>query len=181
MPRLPEGRKRCRLREIPDTMLPMKITVLAAGRIKERWIAEGVTEYAGRLKRFAKLSIVEIPDEKVPERLSTAELAKAVDAEGRRMIAKWPEGAWGIALDQAGSAVGSEGLTELIARRLTAGNSHLVFAVGGSNGLAPEVLAKCPDRISFGPNTFPHRLFRVILLEQIYRAEKIRAGETYHK
>lgn len=159
----------------------MKITILAAGKIKERWISEGVTEYTDRLKRFAKLSIVEIPDEKVPERFSAAELAQAVDLEGRKMLSKWPKDAWGIALDQTGTSLGSKGLANLITKRLTSGRSHLLFAIGGSNGLSQAVRERCRDCISFGPNTFPHRLFRLMLLEQIYRAEKIRAGETYHK
>ncbi len=159
----------------------MNITILASGKIKERWISEGVAEYAGRLKRFAKLSIIEIPDEKVPERFSEAQLAQAVEIEGRKMLSKWPEGAWGIALDQTGTDLGSEGLAKLISKRLSSGSSHLLFAIGGSNGLSPAVRERCRDCISFGANTYPHRLFRVMLLEQIYRAEKIRAGETYHK
>lgn len=159
----------------------MKMTVIVAGKIRDKWILDGVAEYQKRLKRFGRLEIIEIPDEKVPEKYSEKETAQAVGREGQKMLSRWPADAWGIALDPGGVAIGSEGLAKLLAKRGVAGTHHVVFAVGGSNGLAPEVLSRCQKSISFGPNIFPHQLFRVMLLEQIYRARKIMAGETYHK
>ncbi len=159
----------------------MRFTIIAAGKIRDKWINEGIAEYSKRLKRFGKLEIIEIPDEKVPEKFSEKEILQAVEKEGKKMLARWPSDAWGIAMDLQGDAPGSEGLADLLSRRGVAGTHHVVFAIGGSNGLSSEVLKKCRKKISFGPNTFPHQLFRLMLLEQIYRARKIMAGETYHK
>ena len=162
-------------------MAGMKTTVLCVGKIKDRWIAEGVQEYAGRLKRFGTFQVVEVADERVPERFSQKELERAMDREGDRLLAKWPKDTVAIALSPAGKALGSEKLAQFIADRRMAGEPHLTFIIGGSNGIPKSVLKKCRHTMSFGPNTFPHQLFRVMLLEQIYRAEKILAGETYHK
>jgi 23S rRNA (pseudouridine1915-N3)-methyltransferase len=159
----------------------MKITVIAAGKIRDNWINDGMAEYTKRLKRFGSLEIIEVPDEKVPEKYSEKETAQAVEREGRKMLTRWPGDAWGIAMDLRGETLGSEGLAGLLSRRAVAGTHHVVFVIGGSNGLSPAVLAKCQKRVSFGPNTFPHQLFRVMLLEQLYRARKIMARETYHK
>lgn len=159
----------------------MRITIIAAGKIRDKWINEGIVEYSKRLKRFGRLEIIEIQDEKVPEKYSEKETVKAVNREGQKMLARWPAEAWGIALDPRGKTIGSEGLADLLSRRAVAGTHHVVFTIGGSNGLSGEVLTKCRKKISFGPNIFPHQLFRVMLLEQVYRARKIMAGETYHK
>ena len=159
----------------------MRITIIAAGKIRDKWINEGIAEYTKRLKRFGKLEIIEIADEKVPEKYSGKETVQAVNREGAKMLSRWPTDAWGIAMDLKGDTPGSEGLADLLSRRAVAGTHHVIFAIGGSNGLSDEVLAKCRKRISFGPNTFPHQLFRLLLMEQIYRARKIMAGETYHK
>jgi 23S rRNA (pseudouridine1915-N3)-methyltransferase len=159
----------------------MRTTIIAVGRIREKWISDGIGEYSERLKRFGRLEIIELPDEKVPERYSGKETAQAVAREGVRILSRWPAGAWGVAMDPRGQQLGSEGLADLIARRAVEGSSHMLYIIGGSNGISAEVLNCCGSRISFGPNTFPHQLFRVMLLEQLYRAAKIAAGETYHK
>ena len=159
----------------------MRITIIAVGKIRDRWISEGISEYARRLKRFARLEIVEIPDEKVPESYSEKDIAGALEKEGEKILARWPGSAWSAALCPKGDQLGSEGLAELIGRRCVSGSSHFLFIIGGSNGLSPGVLKRSDRRLSFGNHTFPHQLFRIMLLEQIYRAEKIRAGETYHK
>ena len=159
----------------------MRITIIAAGKIRDKWINEGIAEYSKRLKRFGRLEIIEVQDEKVPEKYSEKETEKAVNREGQKILARWPSDTWGIALDPRGETIGSEGLADLLSRQAVAGTHHVVFAIGGSNGLSGEVLTKCRKKISFGPNIFPHQLFRVMLLEQVYRARKIMAGETYHK
>ena len=159
----------------------MKLTLITAGRIKDRWISDGVEEYARRLRRYGGVTILEVADEKIPERYSPAQVREALEKEGERMLDRWPAGAWGVALDIDGRQLDSEGLAQLIETRAVSGSSHMVFAIGGSNGLAPSVRDRCRDRLSFGPLTFPHQLFRVMLLEQLYRAATIRAGHPYHK
>ncbi len=159
----------------------MKFTVIAVGRIKDKWIKEGIAEYSDRLKRFGKLEIIEIPDEKIPENLSEKEMKIAMDREGKRILARWPAGAWAAALSPSGDQLGSRGLSDQMERKMVSGTNHFLFLIGGSNGLSDEVLQKADRTLSFGKHTFPHQLFRIMLLEQIYRTQKIRAGETYHK
>ncbi|MCK5248320.1 MAG: 23S rRNA (pseudouridine(1915)-N(3))-methyltransferase RlmH, partial [Spirochaetaceae bacterium] len=118
----------------------MRITIIAAGKIRDTWINEGISEYTKRLKRFGKLEIVEVPDEKVPEKYSEKEIIQAVSREGRKMLARLPSDNWGIALDPRGETIGSEGLADLLSRRAVAGTHHVVFVIGGSNGLSGEVL-----------------------------------------
>lgn len=159
----------------------MKITVMAAGKVKESWISEGIAEFTKRLRRYVNLTIIEIADEKAPESYSEKQISQAVEKEGRRMLDRWPSGALGIAMDPGGRSIGSEGLAKLMDFWALNGISHLVFVIGGSNGISPDVLNQCRKKISFGPHIFPHQLFRVMLLEQIYRARKIIAKEPYHK
>ena len=159
----------------------MKITVIAAGKIKEKWVKEGIEEYTGRLKRFASVNIIEIADEKVPEKFSEKEIQKALEKEAEKIIKKIPTGSWTAALSPNGRTTGSKELADLLKEKKNSGVSHFVFIIGSSNGLSEKVLNKCASIISFGPNVFPHQLFRIFLLEQLYRAEKINAGHTYHK
>ena len=159
----------------------MHITIAAVGRIREKWIAEGIRDYSERLMRLGRLDVIEVKDEPVGAGASENEIRLAVEKEGARLLAKWPKACRGAAMDRRGRPLSSESLAAYIDRHAVSGTHRLLFAVGGSHGLAPAVLARCPDRLSFGPNTFPHQLFRVMLLEQIYRAAKIRAGHTYHK
>jgi len=159
----------------------MRITIIAVGKIRESWINQGVSEYYGRLKRFDKIELIELPEESVPIAYSAKEISRAMEKTGEKIISRLPDGAWTVALHPNGELLGSPGLANLLSQLAAAGTNHVAFVVGGSHGLAPLVLKHCKKRISFGPNIFPHRLFRVMLLEQIYRARKIMAGETYHK
>ncbi len=159
----------------------MKITVIAVGKIKDRWIKDGIDEYTKRLKRFAKLEIIEIPDEKVPDSFSEKDVLRAIDREGERILSRWPSGAWAMAMSPTGKQLGSKGLADLLGKQTVSGTNHFLYIIGGSNGLSEQILKKANQKLSFGSHTFPHQLFRVMLLEQVYRAEKIRAGETYHK
>ncbi len=154
----------------------MKITIIAVGKIKEDWINKGIAEYSKRLKRFVTLDIIEVPDE--PEGKNSLQ---ASEKEGEKILAKLPRSARIYALSPSGDQLGSKGLANLISKQAVDGISHFVFIIGGSRGLSPAVLESAHKRLSFGKHTFPHQLFRVMLLEQIYRAQKIRAGETYHK
>ena len=159
----------------------MRISIIAVGKIRDRWIRDGIDEYAGRLRRFGRLDIIEVADEKVPDGYSEKEVGLAMEKEGERILSRWPADAWAAALSPRGDQLGSEGLSRLMDQRMISGTNHFLFVIGGSNGLSEEVLKKGDRRLSFGGHTFPHQLFRVMLLEQIYRGMKIRAGETYHK
>jgi 23S rRNA (pseudouridine1915-N3)-methyltransferase len=132
----------------------MKVTVMAAGKIKESWISEGITEFEKRLRRFVNLSIIEIADEKVPESYSKKQISQAVEREGRKMLDRWPSGALGIAMDPGGRSIGSEGLAKLMNRWAVNGISHLVFVIGGSNGISPEVVNLCREKNLFRPSYF---------------------------
>ncbi len=159
----------------------MRKTIIAVGKIREQWIKNGIAEYSKRLGRYGKLEIIEVPDEKIPERYSQKEAEQAVIKEGERIMSRMPQSAAIVVLDREGEPVGSEGIAAMIRKNAVSGLSHMVFIIGGSVGVSPDILNSCTRRLSFGPNTFPHQLFRVMLLEQLYRAEKINAGETYHK
>jgi 23S rRNA (pseudouridine1915-N3)-methyltransferase len=127
------------------------------------------------------LQIVEVADEKAPETMSEAEARQAVEREGERLLAQIKPDAHVIALAIDGELWSSEELAGRLERLATYGNNHIVFVIGGSNGLADQVLRRAQQKLSFGRLTYPHQLMRLILLEQIYRAMKIIRGEPYHR
>lgn len=159
----------------------MKISVLAVGRIKEKFYTDAVAEYAKRLSRYVKLQIVEVEDEKTPDNASEKENLAIKEKEGKRLLEKIPEDAYVIALAIEGKMPDSVGLSEKIAQLALKGESHLVFIIGGSLGLSEAVLSRADELLSFSRMTFPHQLMRVILLEQIYRSFRIARNEPYHK
>ncbi|MBO4652622.1 MAG: 23S rRNA (pseudouridine(1915)-N(3))-methyltransferase RlmH [Lachnospiraceae bacterium] len=159
----------------------MKITILCVGKIKETYLRDAVAEYSKRLTRYTDLQIVEVADEKTPDGASAAEEAKIRRTEGERLLKAMKQDAYTIALAIDGKNLSSEELSGKIDELCVGGVSHICFIIGGSLGLSEEVLKECDYRLSFSRMTFPHQLMRVILLEQIYRAFKIRAGEPYHK
>ncbi len=159
----------------------MKITVLCVGKIKEKYFTDAVSEYMKRLSRYAKTEIVEVEDEKTPDRASDAENEAVKEKEGARLLAKMPEDAYVIALAIEGKAPDSVELSRKIEALGVAGRSHLCFVIGGSLGLSKKVLDRADEHLSFSRMTFPHQLMRVILLEQLYRSFRIMRGEPYHK
>ncbi|MBP5154933.1 MAG: 23S rRNA (pseudouridine(1915)-N(3))-methyltransferase RlmH [Lachnospiraceae bacterium] len=159
----------------------MTLTVLAVGKLKENYLREAVQEYLRRLSRYAKTEILEVEDEKTPEGASPAAEAQIKEREGRRLLARIPEGAYVIALAIDGPMPDSVELSRHLQELGVRGESRLVFVIGGSLGLSPEVLSRADERLSFSRLTFPHQLMRVILLEQIYRSFRIARGEPYHK
>ena len=159
----------------------MKITLLCVGRIKEEYFTGAVREYAKRLSRYAKLEITEVEDEKTPDGASAAENEAIKAKEGARLLSKLPEDAYVIALAIEGKAPDSVELSRKIEDLGVRGKSHLCFIIGGSLGLAKEVLDRADELLSFSRMTFPHQLMRVILLEQLYRSFRIMRGEPYHK
>ena len=159
----------------------MKITCVAVGKIKERYFTEAVKEYEKRLSRYCRLEIIELPDEKTPDGASAAEEAAILDREGERILKVIREEAYVIALAIEGKALDSMELSRKLEQLGVGGRSHIVFVIGGSLGLAPSVLKRADESLSFSRMTFPHQLMRVILLEQVYRSFRIMKGEPYHK
>ena len=158
----------------------MNGTILCVGKLKEKWQQQGCGEFLKRLSRYGKYEITAVDDIREPDRPSEAQLRQIRDREGQALIRHLRPGDRVIALCIQGEAPDSVALS----RKLTAWSGdgrRNVFVIGGSNGLSDEVLARAECRLSFSNLTFPHGLMRVILLEQLYRAERIRAGEPYHK
>ncbi|MET3507877.1 23S rRNA (pseudouridine(1915)-N(3))-methyltransferase RlmH [Halalkalibacter oceani] len=159
----------------------MNITILAVGKLKEKYLKQGIAEYTKRLSAYAKLDIIEIPDEKAPENLSPADSELIKQKEGAKLLAKIPPDAHVIALAIDGKMKSSEELADIIDKLATYGKSKVVFVIGGSLGLSEDVLKRADEQLSFSKMTFPHQLMRLILLEQVYRAFRILRGEPYHK
>ena len=159
----------------------MKITLIAVGKIKERYFEDAIREYSKRLCRYCRLEIIQVADEKTPDGASEALEEQIKEKEGRRILDQIREGAYVIALAVGGKQLNSLGLAARMERLAVGGKSQLGFLIGGSLGLSKEVMRRADFALSFSAMTFPHQLMRVILLEQIYRSFRIRAGEPYHK
>lgn len=159
----------------------MKISVLAVGKIKEKYFTAAIAEYSKRLGRYCKLEIIEVQDEKTPDKAPEAINTQIREKEGERLLSNIREDSYVIALAIQGKELSSEQLADKISGLALNGKSHIVFVIGGSLGLSDAVLKRADYQLSFSPMTFPHQLMRVILLEQVYRAFKINAGEPYHK
>jgi len=159
----------------------VKITVVAVGKLKERYLKEGIAEYAKRLSRFCDLQIVEADDEQAPDSLSAAQEEQIKKKEAERIMSKLKEDTFLIVLDVKGKRTTSEGFASTLQNCFTSGRSNITFVIGGSLGLDAELLRKADLKLSLSDMTFPHQLFRLILLEQLFRAFKIMNGETYHK
>ena len=158
-----------------------RITVLCVGKLKEKFYADAAAEYIKRLGRFCKIEVTELPEQRLPEDPSPAQIDAALAREVEAIRAKLPPAAAVIALCVEGKPLSSEDLARLMADTAAQGQSHLVFLIGGSFGLHPSVKALAFFRLSMSPMTFPHHLARVMLLEQVYRACQINAGTRYHK
>ncbi len=159
----------------------MRVNVLCVGKLKEKFYADACAEFKKRISRYADMDIIEVNDEKAPEQLSTALMEQVKDAEGKRLLEKTVQGEYIIAMDLKGKEVTSPELSELMEEVMNGGKSRISFVIGGSLGLSDEVLKRADKRISFGKPTFSHQIFRIMLLEQIYRAFKIMRNEPYHK
>ena len=159
----------------------MKITLITVGKIKEKYLEDAIAEYSKRLSRYCKLEIVQVADEKTPDRAGEVMEEQIKDKEGEKILSHIKDGAYVIALAIDGRMVSSEELAELIDGLGVRGESHIQFVIGGSLGLSKKVLGRADYKLSFSKMTFPHQLMRVILLEQIYRSYRIINGEPYHK
>lgn len=159
----------------------MNITLVAVGRIKERYFREAAAEYQKRLSRYCRLDIVEVADEKTPDGASKVEEDRIKQREAERILKHVREDAYCVALAIDGEKYDSVALSKHFDGLLLSGKSNLVLVVGGSLGLHETVLRRADERLSFSDLTFPHQLMRVILLEQLYRCFRIRNHEPYHK
>jgi 23S rRNA (pseudouridine1915-N3)-methyltransferase len=163
----------------------MNIDVICIGKLKEKYWTEAVKEYEKRLGRFGRVNVWELPESRLPDNASPAQEEAVKDAEGRAILAKIEalgrSQTYVFALDPRGKMLHSEGFAQKLAWVALNGKSRAAFVIGGSLGLSDEVRRSADDMLSFSAMTFPHQLFRVMLLEQIYRACKINAGEKYHK
>ena len=159
----------------------MKITIICVGKIKEKFYVEAIKEYSKRLSRYCKLEIAEVADEKTPAEPSDNEINIVKNKEGERIKKCLSEDAYVIALAIDGKKFTSEKNAEYINNLGIRGVSHIQFIIGGSLGLADDILKNADMKLSFSDMTFPHQLMRVILLEQIYRAYRIINNEPYHK
>ena len=158
-----------------------KITVLCVGKLKERFYQEAAAEYVKRLGRHCKLDVVELPESRLPEDPSAAEIQRALAAEAAAIRERLPRGGAVIALCIEGKPCSSVELSRRMQELAVSGKSQLTFLIGGSVGLAEDLKRQADWRLSMSPMTFPHHLARIMLLEQIYRACQIATGTKYHK
>ena len=159
----------------------MKCTVYCTGSLKENYWRDAENEYIKRMSRFGGWTVVELPEERLPENPSQKEIDTALTKEGERLLKRLPANAYTIALCVEAKPLSSEQLAKKVAEIALAGKSEIALIIGSSHGLAPQVKKACQMRLSISPMTFPHQLMRVLLAEQFYRAHKINANESYHK
>lgn len=159
----------------------MKITIICVGKIKERFYRDAIEEYAKRLSKYCKFEIVEVADEKTPDKASPVEEEQIKEKEAQRILSKIKPDSYVCTLEIAGKALSSVELAEWMEQSAVGGRSQICFVIGGSLGLHSSVLARSDFALSFSRMTFPHQLMRVILSEQIYRAFRIIHKEPYHK
>lgn len=155
----------------------MRITIVAVGRLTERFWSQACEEYLKRLGAYARVTVIEVPDRAA----GSQGVQRALEDEAAAIRRVVPDDAHVIALDIHGATATSEAFSARLAGLALSGRGHVAFVIGGSHGVAPEILALADERLSFGPMTLPHNLARVVLLEQVYRAFRIMRDEPYHK
>ena len=158
-----------------------KVTIICTGKLKEKFYLDAAAEYAKRLSRFCTLTILALPEERLPESPSPAQIEAALAREADAVRAKLPAGCLLIAMCVEGQERSSEALARYLAEAAARGAGHIVFLIGSSYGMHPSLKQQADLRLSMSPMTFPHHLLRVMLLEQIYRAYQLNAGSKYHK
>ena len=159
----------------------LSVTLIAVGKLKEKFYLAAVEEYAKRLAAFCKFSLIELPEQRLPDDPSPAQIAVGLAAEAALIEAKLPKNAWFCVFTPEGQTLSSEDFARKLEQVKVEGKSSLCFLIGSSFGIDPRIKAMASFRLSFGPMTFPHHLVRVMALEQLYRAETIQAGTKYHK
>lgn len=157
------------------------ITLIAMGKLKESFYLAAAGEYEKRLSGYCHFRLLELPETRLPDNPSPAEIAAGLEKEADLILNKLPKGAWFCVLTPEGKMVSSEALAERIGEVKLSGKGGACFLIGSSFGIAPRIKAKADFKLSMGPMTFPHHLARIMVLEQLYRAEAIQAGSKYHK
>lgn len=158
-----------------------EITLLAMGKLKEKFYISACEEYSKRLGAYCKFNLLELPEVRLPEDPSPAEITAGLEKEADIIFSKIPKGAWLCIFTPEGKELSSEAFAKKMADVKLAGKSSACFLIGSSFGISPRVKAAADLKLSMGPMTFPHHLARVMVLEQLYRAESIQAGSKYHK
>lgn len=158
----------------------LNINIICVGKIKEKCLQDAINEYSKRLSKYCKLNITELPDEKIPDKVNNSLSEQIKEKECNKILEHIKKDSYVIALNVAEKQLSSEDFSKKI-EDISMINSNITFIIGGSLGLTKKLLDSCNFKLSFSKMTFPHQLFRVFLLEQIYRAFKISNGENYHK
>ncbi len=158
-----------------------EITLITIGKLKEKFYISAAQEYAKRLSGYCKFTLLELPECRLPEDPSPAEIAAGLEKEAEEVFSKIPKGAWFCVFTPEGKELSSEAFAQKLGQVKLSGKSSLCFLIGSSFGMAPRVKERADFRLSMGPMTFPHHLARIMVLEQLYRAEAIQAGSRYHK
>ena len=157
------------------------ITLIVMGKLKEKFYISAAAEYEKRMKAYASFKIVELPEFRLPEPPSPAEIQNGLEKEAEQILTKIPKGAWFCVLTPEGKLLSSEALADKMADVKNSGKSSACFLIGSSFGMAQRIKDKADFKLSMSPMTFPHHLARVMVLEQLYRAEAIQVGSKYHK
>lgn len=159
----------------------MNINIIAVGKLKEKYWVDALLEYTKRISRFAKITITEIPDKKIPDNASEKEELSVIEAEGEAIFSKIKDSHFVFALCIEGNQLDSVSFSKKLSDIALSGKSDIDFIIGGSLGLSEKIKKRADYKLSFSKMTFPHQLMRVVLSEQIYRSFKILNNETYHK
>lgn len=157
------------------------ITLIAMGKLKEKFYISAAEEYKKRLSGYCRFSLLELPEVRLPEDPSPAEISAGLEKEADLILSKIPKGAWICVFTPEGKELSSEKFAAKLKEVKLSGKSSACFIIGSSFGMAPRIKEKADFRLSMGPMTFPHHLARVMVLEQLYRGEAIQAGSKYHK
>ncbi len=158
-----------------------EVTLITMGKLKEKFYISAAVEYAKRLSGYCKFNLLELPEYRLPEDPSPAEIAAGLEKEAEDILSRIPKGAWFCVFTPEGKELSSEAFAKKMGDVKLSGKSSACFLIGSSFGIAPRVKEKADFRLSMGPMTFPHHLARIMVLEQLYRAEAIQAGSRYHK
>lgn len=157
------------------------ITLIAMGKLKENFYLSAAEEYGKRLKGYCNFQIIELPEHRLPEDPSPAEISAGLEKEAELILSKIPKNCWFCTFTPEGKTLSSEAFADKLKEVKLSGKSSACFLIGSSFGMAPRIKDRANFKLSMGPMTFPHHLARIMVLEQIYRAETIQAGSKYHK
>ncbi len=157
------------------------VTLIAMGKLKEKFYLSAAAEYEKRLKGYCDFHLLELPEVRLPDNPSPAEIEAGLEKEAQTILTKIPKGAWFCVLTPEGKMLSSEALAGKMQEVKLSGKSSACFLIGSSFGIAPQIKARADMKLSMSPMTFPHHLARIMVLEQLYRSEAIQAGSKYHK